>query len=103
MLEEVGGRVLRRDLDVTPLAVLVLLALFLPDLLPLGTLAQAGLLVAERGQVRDVLGLDDGGKDGGQRYVLLAEVTVGVEVGNGPYIVVVAEGVGELEDRERTR
>ena len=46
-LLEVGLRVLRRDGDVQPLAVRVLLALLVPGLAPTGALAQPGRLVAE--------------------------------------------------------
>jgi hypothetical protein len=101
VLEEVGAGVLRRHLDVQPLPGAVLLALLLPDLLPLGPLAQAGVLVAEGGEVRHVFGVDHGGQDGGEGGVALAEVVGGVELGHGLDVLVVTEGVGKLVDHER--
>lgn len=50
-----------------------------------------------------MLGLDDGGEDGGEGGAPLAEVIGGVERGHGLHVLVVPQLIGKLIDGERPR
>jgi hypothetical protein len=84
------------------LAGAVLLALLVPDVLPLRALAKSGVLVAVRGEIGHVLGIDHILEDLSEGEVRLAEMG-GIErcgVEDSVRVRAPFEFVGELADSE---